>query len=538
MMGSVGESMRYIRLFAMLLFVAPVLTVFQNCTKATFEVPSDSIQNKAYDTFTLLDGLVFVEMNTTKTFDVKYTGEKGALLLSTSDTEVGREIRTAHGTVRIDAGTDFVAKYTPDDLFRGEDAVHLYVVDPSGQGGKPYATITFQVGNRISYLKPALALRGPGCTSCHAQITSNLVTDFGYGDYYLNTGRPGAANPWYGFYTDHDNRGADSGTIATLDLAATSQVFVPAVPLAGYPKELTGETTLAGYMRNRFSVSYNPGTKAAAANVKEVKSMFIGAPTAARLLQAFEVNAQAGAAKYIPNDATSPVALAGVAEAQGGVFKVSGTVQCDGDLLLQGTVLLNGVTIQSIHGCRIYSTGSIFVNNGLTSSGLNSSEGHNIQLVSTRAILLGLGNTLNSAGNATCESAGWYRDRWASGTQDEIAKSSLFMHLRQNTETSYTRTYGANANADAFLASVYNEGANLGLKDATCEAGGRAVPMNRLLVVAPRVDSRYSGNFSGSVVAEAAVMSVGSFKFSFDPIFEKAAILPMLKDADFLSIEE
>lgn len=531
--------------------------LFQNCSSQNFSaldsdvlaasaenpVGIDSITDPKYSNFALIDQIVFVEMNQPKQFEGKWTGEKGSLNLSTADNSIQSVIRTVHGEVRIQNGKDFQVLYTPDHLFRGEDSVRLFAVDDSGKGGKAFATVTFQVGNRLNFLKPALALRGPSCTSCHAQVVSNFITDFGYGDYYLETQRPApVADPSYGFYMDHSvytgANGDGAGSMTYMNLAPTTQVFVPKADLVGYLKVNSGETTLAGYLRNRFALSPNAGTRAASNNVREVKKLFIGAPSTARLLSVFETTAIPGAIKYLQDDSAHPVALSPLPVASGGKFILTGDVSCDGDLLLQGTVHLNDVRILSQKGCRIYATGSIFVSQGLTSMGLAGSMDHNIQLVSSRAVIMGLGPTMNAAGTTTCESTGWYRDRWVAGPRDALATSSLQNHLNARENTSYTRAYGAEAGADAFLASVIAESTGLAMKDATCETGGRGRAFSRLLIVAPRVDSRYNGNFSGSIVAEASIISVGSFKFSFDPIFERAAILPLLSDADFLSIEE
>lgn len=511
---------------------------FQNCSGAKFELTDDSIYNDKYSTFALVDMVVPVEMNKPKDFDVAWTGDKGALILSTADQALGTEIRTAHGMVRIRSGRDFQVTYTPDPYFRGEDRVQLFAVDALGQGGKDPATVTFQVGNHLNFLKPALALRGASCTLCHAQVASNLITDFGFGNYFLETGRGSVSNPNYGFYTDHGFNGdpnGGSGSLVTTNLASTSDVIVPKADLVGYLKEKTGQATLAGYVRQRLSASAHAGSRAAANRVREAKKLFIGAPSSARILQAFGVGASLGAIKYLPEAAG--IALTGLPAANAGRFVVSGSLQCDGDLLLQGSLHLNGATIRTKVGCRIYALGSIFVSNGLSVVSLDGGTDHNVQLLSARAVGLGLGSTMK-ADNTPCETSGWYRDRFNGGLNDAYTQSSLQSHWNLHQETSYTRAYGAGEAAKNFLDSVLAEAAGFSLKDATCEAGGRGRAIQRTLIVAPRVDSRYNGNFSGSIIAEASVLSIGSFKFSFDPVFERAAILPLLGDADFLSVEE
>lgn len=520
------------------MLVLPVF--FQNCSKATFDMTDESIFNELYSTFGLVDMTISVEMNRPKDFDAAWTGNKGSLVLTTVDNGNQPAIRTAHGQVQIRSGRDFQVTYTPDPFFRGEDQVKLYVVDALGQGGKEPSIIKFQVGNHLNFLKPALALRGSSCTLCHAQVASNLITDLGFGSYFLETGRPaGITNPNYGFYTDHAFDGdinGKSGTLSTINLAATSEVIVPKADLVGYLKNTTGETTLAGYFRKRLLASSYPNSRAAANNVREAKKVFIGAPTSARILSVFQATASAGSSKFIPDQAG--LALTGLPAAVGGQFIVSGTLRCDGDLLLQGGLHLNAATIETNVGCRIYALGSIFISNGLTINSINGGNDHNVQLISARAVGMGLGNTMTAGGTQICETSGWYQGRFASGIKDNYTKSSTETHFNLHQETSYTRAYGAGDSAKLFLDSVIAETLPLNMKDATCEAGGRGRTFSRLLIVAPRVDSRYNGNFSGSIIAETSVLSIGSFKFSFDPVFERVAILPLLGDADFLSVED
>lgn len=519
--------------------------LFQNCSNKNFSVglSEEASTDGAFGSngeipgnFALVDMTVAVEMNTPKDFDAAWSGEKENMRLTLVDNGILETMRTQHGQVRIRNGQNFQVTYTPDALFRGEDQVQLYAVASSGRGGIKPSVIRFQVGNSLGMFKPALAIRGSSCTTCHAQVESNFVTDFGYGNYYLETGRGAVSDPSYGFYTDHGYTGGATGGLRTMMLASTSDTIVPRADLVGYLRNLSGEVTLAGYVRNRLMSSAHATSRAAANRVREVRNVFIGAPSKARILQAFQSTDNAGSMKYVAD--RSNAALAGVPAYSQGRFSISGIVRCDGDLLLQGTVHMDAVQLQTHTGCRIYATGSIFVSNGLSVSPLLGGTDHNLQLVSAKAVVMGLGSTMNAAGSHPCETSGWYRDRWNGGTQDNFARSSIETHLNLHQETSYTRAYGAGAAATTFLNSVIAEAANLNMKDATCESGGRNRTMSRLLVVAPRVDSRYNGNFTGSVVAEAAVMSIGSFKFKFDPVFERVSVLPLLNEADYLKITD
>lgn len=530
-----GSSTAVMAKSAVVLGVLASVFIFQNCAQNKFELSEESITHEKYSTFSLLPLVVHVEMNQPKEFQASWTGERGSLLLSTTDQGASTSIRTSHGTLEVMNTGDFQLRYTPDNMFRGEDTGLIYVVDHSGLGGKEPALIQFQVGNRLNFLKPALALRAPSCTMCHANIQANLITDFGYGNYFLKGDDP---NTTSGYYLDHGLKENGAGSVATMNLASTSEVIVPRADISGPMKTISGQPTLAGYMRARMGASSYPGTQAAVSRVREVSSVYIGAPTAARLLEAFRVGSQDGALTYLANNADQPVAFSGISRGSDGIFRNTGVVQCDGDLLLQGTVHLNALQVKTDSGCRIYSTGSIFVSNGLNVMALSSGTDHNLQLVSARAIAVGLGSLFDASG-AFCETTagGWYRTNYDAGDRVN-AVNSLTAHLEMHAHMSFTRAYATPSLSISFMKSVVNEAVPLGLRDATCEPGGRNKALSRVLLNAPRVDSRYNGNFSGAIIAEISTLSVGSFKFSFDPVFERVAILPMLKDADFLHVDE
>ena len=75
------------------------------------------------------------------------------------------------------------------------------------------------------------------------------------------------------------------------------------------------------------------------------------------------------------------------------------------------------------------------------------------------------------------------------------------------------------------------------LYDSSCSSGGRDQAISRLMLVAPYVNNRYTGDFSGSTIAEAALMSLGTFTFQFDPVFSQVSIFSLLNDDELLSGE-
>ncbi|NJL24185.1 MAG: hypothetical protein HC902_02715, partial [Calothrix sp. SM1_5_4] len=94
----------------------------------------------------------------------------------------------------------------------------------------------------------------------------------------------------------------------------------------------------------------------------------------------------------------------------------------------------------------------------------------------------------------------------------------------------------------AFGQSVLNEAAVIAsgegtLYDASCLPEGRAVSYERILLNAPMVYSRYSGDVRGTVIAEFALMSIGNFKFSFDSVFNSVNVLPYLTRGKLLDVQ-
>lgn len=74
-------------------------------------------------------------------------------------------------------------------------------------------------------------------------------------------------------------------------------------------------------------------------------------------------------------------------------FTNTGEVVCDGDLLVRGTLFLNQPVIATRTGCRIYATGPAFLQGAITYKTRDgSADKANLQLVSAKAILLGLGD--------------------------------------------------------------------------------------------------------------------------------------------------
>ncbi|HEY1078565.1 MAG TPA: hypothetical protein VGE46_00640, partial [Bdellovibrio sp.] len=181
-------------------------------------------------------------------------------------------------------------------------------------------------------------------------------------------------------------------------------------------------------------------------------------------------------------------------------------VVCEGDIIVNGTVLLNSANIQTTSGCRIYATGPIFIQGPLNiSSPTGNNALSNLQLSSSVAIMMGIG----------MEAIG-VRQGYSLPTRGD------------------TGGYGV-------MNTVAAEAANIGaanIQDAMRHSS-RRVQFSRLLLNAPQVHSRYNDVFRGTIIAEIAVMSPGEFVYYFDDVFLNSSIeiLPLLHGPSILRVK-
>lgn len=148
----------------------------------------------------LTTDLVSTEMNQQKSFNLiaqnKYTVP--SVLLDSS----GRStIRTANGTLQITSTNNFI--YTQNAYFRGSDSYEFTIKDTDGK--ITTKKVTLSVGNPFHGIQPAMAVRGMGCISCHANVDSTLITDLGAGSGYgieANANHYAPVNAALRYYTE------------------------------------------------------------------------------------------------------------------------------------------------------------------------------------------------------------------------------------------------------------------------------------------------------------------------------------------------
>ncbi len=474
---------------------------------------------------TIITDTIGFEMNTVATqlaIVVTDYHDKSPKALLSLDENI-REVKTAFGLLR-QVGINRFA-YTPNTNFRGNDSFEFTAKNSYGETSKK--VVTFNVGNPFHNLEPSLAVRGVGCAACHLKSTSKLITDFGFGsDYFFgkNALANVNANPFespYSFYNDHAGAALLTADLKEVIVPAQNLPFKPATYLvAPYPIPNAAQaaaTTLAQYVK----------AVVPAAVVSTKTEIYIGAPSADVMISRTRV----GSAEmtYFKNQDSSP-GLSGLVKA--GTYFTATNLTCDGDLVIKGTLFLKDLTLTTRDGCRVHVTGPIFINGKISyvQQAPSSTNNTNLQLVSSTWINLGVGQSHceNDVGYPTNVDA-WYKANPNSGL-------TPFTH-RITSHPTKSRDDQQNA---ATLAAA--QGTIAGFQDASCRksvAGEppREVHYERLLMNAPRIDSRYTGKYTGVIIGEAVLMSLSSFSFTFDPVFSRVPILPLLLPSDYLVVK-
>jgi len=474
------------------------------------------IDNEKSEIIQLPETFVQTSLNTQKKFSITNPQPQSQLTLSFSAADKNNRLI---GQFEIINKEKLEMSYTPQWGFRGKETVVLSISNSSGY--KAQVQIHIVVGNTLTEFQPALAVRGMGCIQCHAEVTSNIITDFGYGNsYYMNQNLDGYWWRGGGAYGDHEN------SFNTMNLSGNKSIFVPQAQLPKYVADETGLTTLASYIRSQFSESKFAGTRQT--QVVEKQSVYIGAPTQNHLLAAFQVTALDRIKFFKESD--NSYAFSGLLD-QGDYFTNQSEISCEGDLYLKGPVYFKQPRFKTRTGCRIYVNGSVFINGPILYT--TDHADRNLQISSTESINLGLGSVERNG--VLCDPAGPY------AVDRTYGSSSLYnRYVRMFTSQSQsTRTYlrGRDLGESVVAQGDLLEFAEGELLDASCSPEGIQVGFDRILLNAPSVQSRYQGHFNGTIIAEFSVMSLGQFKFSFDPVFNRVPVLPFLDKSIYLDIK-
>ena len=373
----------------------------------------------------------------------------------------------------------------------GQARQQIDLKDPGNPNADPSIERTIEAV--IKTIQPTLAVRGISCLMCHADIRSNVVSDFGYG------------NAWYlgGAGATLDSTQSWFNNLASTWQSArnvTGTVYIPDAEVTRSAQQGLGANYAAApliKLKELMSADYRPTWNfdndpaqigksmsikimpAAGKEKLEAKSKIVSrAPDESEIIALPTNNPFVNMGAFFMND-----------EAR--VLECAAT-----DLVVKGTLYLKKLQVNAAGGCRIYVTGSIFVEDAITYLGAGANS--NLQLTSANGIFMGVG---------------------LARLRTRLINDSRGVQLGWSLKSYSERANQAVAEATTIA----------GLRDAQDHYTPRAtVNYTGILLNAPMVHSRYLGKIQGTIIAETALFALGEFHFIFDPVFTKVDVLPLL----------
>lgn len=392
---------------------------------------------------------------------------------------------------------------------------------------------------------PALAIQAIGCISCHAQVKSDFVTDLGI-NYPLFMNQTASVRSYNG-YSDHNLSHYSSidyikGNLILLNKAfprptdlysndinefLNSTEFADKSPAE---KSLINQLATHGKGDNATASSYfgiindyKKATNQSLYNIKNVSEMLIASPTADQIIRASGNKiTQLGTSHFISSSSRGSQ-ITGLKKIENSIFALSGDSQCEGDLFINGSLIIQKAKIITDTGCRIYTTGPVFFRGQLLYDDPNKVGGvnnANLQVSSSNAISMGIGPA-HCEDKADQKTHVWFRLAGHNQTPINLRYSHYLIDDRQKIIGEETMQAATKIN---------NLGTEFKVVDATCENEliNSELAFERLLLNSPNIQSRYVGDVKGMVIAEYALFSVGNFHFEFDPVFARVKLLPSL----------
>jgi hypothetical protein len=441
---------------------------------------------------------------------------------------------------------------------------------PGGGGGT--GTVT-----TIRTFQPALAARDFSCIACHANVQANLITDFGYDP-------SGTTSFYFNGFQDPTSFGNDHYTITdwqTID-QVVGQIIVPiaTVPASFVNAQLSASGTpyaapvdlvtyltdpnIANFgsswfthfnepMPTNFSYTYPVAPPAGMNPVVAQSTIYIGAPTQTEILAIIPSNTSPAPWAQAVGQTTAGVTGFAIATGVNGQQYITNTaaVQCSGqDVVINGTLLLNNLQVYAEKGgCRLYVTGSVFIQGPITylNSTATVDATDNIQITSATSIIMGVGLNGEAVNGGNPGDTTLSQDTTQDNPDPNPSSPYSPLEIRLLGDIRSNMVLRAAPTPAAYLTlatSIYNEGANIGLpllQDASVPgtlptAASAAIPpqqrasitFQHILLNAPLIHSRYMGTVYGVIVAESPEFSLGAFSFQYDPIFETVPVLPAL----------
>lgn len=349
----------------------------------------------------------------------------------------------------------------------------------------------------VQQSQAVLAVRDISCAFCHAQVTSNVITDFA-----ASTDDTTAEHTYRKLMYQLNYTPAATDIMGDPQPLIGGNLIVPKVDIpmiddtsnCGYTNDgaAKSKTKQKRSLTDSLTKCAQPKFKWGASSEKIVIKNKVSINPVSK---PDDIKAIVGASKL----SSAGMALVGDSKLTGitgssqSGFTAGSNITCEGAVVFDGPVLLKNSLITTTNGCRIYSTASIFVfgNTKVAESSTNA----NLQLMSP--IFVGI----------------------------EIGLSATRARLLYNVNSQVRVSRGSGSDV-----------ANLISADATklkitSESGESNTAYARIAAAAPVVYSRHGGNFSGAIVAEHFIGRIGKLSFTFDPVFKDGvtALFPEIK---------
>jgi hypothetical protein len=408
----------------------------------------------------------------------------------------------------------------------------------------------------IKKIKPSLAVSGLQCIMCHAKLESNIVTDFGYGTANFNWSSNASASFFSGDTVYGNARGSwQSAQIrgsvyvpaVKFDPAEAASVFGGSNPPLSFKETLMNPSV--GPYNTTMSIGIMPNAGMDAVN--ERKSILISYPTEGEII-GLTPAANRNDFLYVgvTNNATSGSSVSGLAADSSGKFvRNSGTVSCKGDVVIKGPLFLKNLNISTdLSGCRLYVSGSVFLQGPITYTGAGAKP--NLQIASARAIVMGFSAARLGA---TATSTGLPRHQSDADGMFNGKPGGPYIRLSRALDERYEPGV-APAMRGLLADKIVMDSVSIGseLLDAaddslvanppagsTVELGRLSINYTGVVLNAPHIHSRYAGSVKGVMIADIAIFLLGASNnnnahFIYDPVFDDVpAILPALPRTTF-----
>ncbi|WP_374029207.1 hypothetical protein [Bdellovibrio bacteriovorus] len=460
----------------------------------------------------------------------------------------------------------------------------------------------------LSGARPALAVRGVACAMCHAKVKGDIVTDFGHGQsYFLGHEAPTVGvqiRPYEAgiYYEDWRDGVQITGNLYTKNASVVLTDYVNALadPSTGNAIPGGGWTLLDVVTKQMYSTARAvlvrlanyigvaptdaaPGLFGTAITKNNV---LISAPTVAQInaLTASMTLVASDSGVSIYKKSTATLTNLNIVSGVGGQRYVrnSGTVECWGDIVIQGTLFLDNLQLNSrAMGCRLHVTGAVFIRDAVNYLNEATYSKVNLQITSARAVIVGFnpnymferfsstvwpkvpsknypddasasGNisaVLNDAAripDLTNDSGPIMRASYTTYSGGAIATKTPVGILQNQTAstadqaaliaagTGWAAIPGQEATYNAIRSNCTTDTTLATTNSIPCilewaqETGRKTVNFKRLLLNAPIIHSRYYGQFKGIVIADFFLPAVQHLEYEYDTTFDSVPVLPLV----------